>query len=41
MIKIHVVLCSYVDIRLRYEDSTMQWNDRLSECLSVYTTKLE
>lgn len=36
MIIIDVVVCSYVDVYLRYEFS-LQWNDKLSQCISVYT----
>lgn len=41
MIKINVAFCIYVDICLRYEDSIIQWNDKISESLSAYTTKFE
>ena len=41
MIKISVALYSSVDICLRFEYSILQWNDRISECLSAYTTKSE
>ena len=40
-LKISVALCSSVDIYLRFEDSILLWNDRISEGLSAHTTKLE
>lgn len=39
MIKVDVVICCYVDICLRYGVSILQWNDKCSQCISVFTTK--